>query len=109
MLLSISTLDKTLFGWEMFGHSLLFDLIIGLLTELDLNYWGWRNNYFYGNWWNNYYGWNNRRWSSQWGNHYGWNNFYNRYRGTNVAYHTGGRNGRVDTYINYRRGTLRKF
>ena len=68
------------------------------------NYWGWRNNYFYGNWWNNYYGWNNRRWSSQWGNHYGWNNFYNRYRGTNVAYHTGGRNGRVDTYINYRRG-----
>ena len=43
--------------------------------------------------------WNNRRWSSnQWGNPYGWNNyygwnngFYNRYRGTNVAYHTGRR------------------
>jgi hypothetical protein len=41
------------------------------------------------------YSWNNRRWSSnQWGNPYGWNNyygwnngFYNRYRGTNVAYH----------------------
>ena len=67
------------------------------------NNWGWRNNYFYGNGWNNYYGWNNRRWSSQWGNPYGWNNFYNRYRGTNVAYHGGGRNGRVDTYVNYRR------
>ena len=45
------------------------------------------------------YSWNNRRWSSnQWGNPYGWNNyygwnngFYNRYRGTNVAYHTGRR------------------
>ena len=45
------------------------------------------------------YSWNNRRWSSnQWGNSYGWNNyygwnngFYNRYRGTNTAYHTGRR------------------
>ena len=53
------------------------------------------NNYGWG--WS--YSWNNRRWSSnQWGNPYGWNNyygwnngFYNRYRGTNVAYHTGRR------------------
>ena len=41
------------------------------------------------------YNWRNRRWSSnQWGwnNYYGWNNgFYNRYRGTNVAYYTGRR------------------
>ena len=35
------------------------------------------------NQWGNPYGWNN---------YYGWNNgFYNRYRGTNVAYHTGRR------------------
>ena len=53
------------------------------------------NNYGWG--WS--YSWNNRRWSSnQWGNPYGWNNyygwnngFYNRYRGTNVVYHTGRR------------------
>jgi len=58
--------------------------------------WGY-NNYGYGIGWS--YSWNNRRWSSnQWGNPYGWNNyygwnngFYNRYRGTNVAYHTGRR------------------
>jgi len=49
------------------------------------------------------YSWNNRRWSSNhWGNTYGWNNYYgwgngygwnnyNRYRGTNVVYHTGRR------------------
>jgi hypothetical protein len=41
------------------------------------------------------YSWRNRRWfSNQWGwnNYYGWNNrFYNRYRSTNVAYHTGRR------------------
>jgi hypothetical protein len=46
---------------------------------------------------------NSRRWASEWGNPYGWNNFYNRYRGTNVAYHSGGRYGRSDTYVNYRR------
>ena len=54
--------------------------------------WGY-NNYGYGIGWS--YSWNNRRWSSnQWGNNYGWNNgFYNRYRGTNVAYHSGRRSG----------------
>jgi len=65
--------------------------------------WGY-NNYGYGIGWS--YSWNNRRWSSnQWGNSYGWNNyygwnngFYNRYRGTNVAYHTGRRgNTRTNT------------
>ena len=42
------------------------------------NQWGWNGYYGYGN----PYGWNN--------NIYGWNN-YNRYRGTNVAYHRGRR------------------
>jgi hypothetical protein len=66
--------------------------------NMGFNYWdpfGFNNNYGMG--WS--YSWNNRRWSSnQWGNPYGWNNyygwnngFYNRYRGTNVAYHTGRR------------------
>ena len=62
--------------------------------------WGY-NNYGYGIGWS--YSWNNRRWSSnQWGNPYGWNNYYgwgngyswnnyNRYKGTNVAYHRGRR------------------
>jgi len=66
--------------------------------NMGFNYWdpfGFNNNYGMG--WS--YSWNNRRWSSnQWGNPYGWNNyygwnngFYNRYRGTNVAYHRGRR------------------
>jgi len=61
--------------------------------NMGFNHWdpfGFNN---YGMGWS--YSWNNRRWSSnQWGNPYGWNNrygwnngFYNRYRGTNVAYH----------------------
>ena len=65
--------------------------------NMGFNHWdpfGFNN---YGMGWS--YSWNNRRWSSnQWGNPYGWNNyygwnngFYNRYRGTNVAYHTGRR------------------
>ena len=75
-------------------------------------WWNWASNYPFNmgfNHWdpfgfNNYgmgwsYSWNNRRWSSnQWGSPYGWNNyygwnngFYNRYRGTNVAYHSGRR------------------
>ena len=74
------------------------------------NDWVWGYNWYSPYRWspfgyNNYgmgwsYSWNNRRWSSnQWGNPYGWNNyygwnngFYNRYRGTNVAYHIGRRN-----------------
>ena len=47
----------------------------------------WNNNRWSSNSWNNYYG---------WGNGYGWNN-YNRYRGTNVAYHRGRRSGVVNT------------
>ena len=65
--------------------------------NMGFNHWdpfGFNN---YGIGWS--YSWNNRRWSSnQWGNPYGWNNyygwnngFYNRYRGTNVAYHSGRR------------------
>jgi len=75
-------------------------------------WWNWASNshfnYGFNHWdpfgFNNYgwgwsYSWNNRRWSSnQWGNPYGWNSyygwnngFYNRYRGTNVAYHIGRR------------------
>ena len=65
--------------------------------NMGFNHWdpfGFNN---YGMGWS--YSWNNRRWSSnQWGNPYGWNNyygwnngFYNRYRGTNVAYHNGRR------------------
>ena len=65
-------------------------------SPFGYNRWGY-NNYGYGMGWS--YSWNNRHWSSnQWGNPYGWNNyygwnngFYNRYRGTNVAYHTGRR------------------
>jgi len=46
--------------------------------------WGY-NNYYR---WNNYYGWNN----------YGWyNGFYNRYRSTNTAYHTGRRGSTMST------------
>lgn len=68
------------------------------------NDWVWGYPYGNGIGWS--YSWNNRRWSSnQWGNSYGWNNyygwnngFYNRYRGTNVAYHTGRRgNTRTNT------------
>jgi hypothetical protein len=65
--------------------------------NMGFNHWdpfGFNN---YGMGWS--YSWNNRRWSSnQWGSPYGWNNyygwnngFYNRYRGTNVAYHSGRR------------------
>ena len=79
-------------------------------------WWNWASNYPFNmgfNHWdpfgfNNYgmgwsYSWNNRRWSSnQWGSPYGWNNyygwnngFYNRYRGTNVAYHSGRRGSTI--------------
>ena len=65
-------------------------------SPFGYNRWGY-NNYGYGMGWS--YSWNNRHWSSnQWGNPYGWNNgFYNRYRGTNVAYHRGRRSGVVNT------------
>ena len=60
--------------------------------------WGY-NNYGYGMGWS--YSWNNRRWSSNswnnpygWNNYYGWGNGYNRYRNTNVSYHSG-RRGRI--------------
>jgi hypothetical protein len=77
--------------------------------NMGFNYWdpfGFNNNYGMG--WS--YSWNNRRWSSnQWGNPYGWNNyygwnngFYNRYRGTNVAYHTGRRSSTMS--VRDRRG-----
>ena len=69
--------------------------------NMGFNHWdpfGFNN---YGMGWS--YSWNNRRWSSnQWGNPYGWNNyygwnngFYNRYRGTNVAYHSGRRTNTI--------------
>ena len=65
------------------------------------NDWVWGFPYGGGIGWS--YSWNNRRWSSNhWGNTYGWNNYYgwgngyswnnyNRYKGTNVAYHRGRR------------------
>jgi hypothetical protein len=60
----------------------------------------WLWGYQYGNGIGWSYSWNNNRWSSNswngWGNGYGWNN-YNRYRGTNVAYHRGRRSGVVNT------------
>ena len=71
------------------------------------NDWVWGYPYGNGIGWS--YSWNNRRWSSNhWGNTYGWNNYYgwgngygwnnyNRYRGTNVAYHRGRRSGVVNT------------
>jgi hypothetical protein len=76
--------------------------------NMGFNHWdpfGFNN---YGMGWS--YSWNNRRWSSnQWGNPYGWNNyygwnngFYNRYRGTNVAYHTGRRSSTMS--VRDRRG-----
>ena len=86
------------------------------------NRYSWSNGWGYGSYWNRdqmwddwlwgyqygngigwSYSWNNNRWSSNswnnyygWGNGYGWNN-YNRYRGTNVAYHRGRRSGVVNT------------
>ena len=77
--------------------------------NMGFNHWdpfGFNNNYGMG--WS--YSWNNRRWSSnQWGNPYGWDNrygwntgFYNRYRGTNVAYHTGRRSSTMS--VRDRRG-----
>ena len=76
--------------------------------NMGFNHWdpfGFNN---YGMGWS--YSWNNRRWSSnQWGNPYGWNNrygwnngFYNRYRGTNVAYHSGRRSSTMS--VRDRRG-----
>ena len=63
------------------------------------NDWVWGYPYGNGIGWS--YSWNNNRWSSNsWNNPYGWNN-YNRYRGTNVAYHTN-RRGRT-TNTNNRR------
>ena len=90
-------------------------------------WWNWASNYPFNmgfNHWdpfgfNNYgmgwsYSWNNRRWSSnQWGSPYGWNNyygwnngFYNRYRGTNVAYHSG-RRGSNNVVVGRRTNTIK--
>ena len=90
-------------------------------------WWNWASNYPFNmgfNHWdpfgfNNYgmgwsYSWNNRRWSSnQWGSPYGWNNyygwnngFYNRYRGTNVAYHSG-RRGSSNVIVGGRTNTIK--
>ena len=80
--------------------------------NMGFNHWdpfGFNN---YGMGWS--YSWNNRRWSSnQWGNPYGWNNrygwnngFYNRYRGTNVAYHSG-RRGSSNVIVGGRTNTIK--
>jgi len=59
------------------------------------NDWVWGYPYGNGIGWS--YSWNNNRWSSNsWNNPYGWNN-YNRYRGTNVAYHTNRRGRTINT------------
>ena len=83
------------FYWD--SHNYWWNWASNSPFNMGFNHWdpfGFNN---YGIGWS--YSWNNRRWSSnQWGNPYGWNNrygwnngFYNRYRGTNVAYHTGRR------------------
>ena len=79
------------FYWD--SHNYWWNWASNSPFNMGFNHWdpfGFNN---YGIGWS--YSWNNRRWSSnQWGNPYGWNNrygwnngFYNRYRGTNVAYH----------------------
>jgi hypothetical protein len=79
------------FYWD--SHNYWWNWASNSPFNMGFNHWdpfGFNN---YGMGWS--YSWNNRRWSSnQWGNPYGWNNrygwnngFYNRYRGTNVAYH----------------------
>ena len=78
----------SIFGTNTWGHSYAWN------RSQMWNDWVW--GYPYGNgmgWssWNNYgmYGYGNYH---NWNNGYGYNNgFYNRYRGTNVAYHTGRR------------------
>ena len=83
------------FYWD--SHNYWWNWASNSPFNMGFNHWdpfGFNN---YGIGWS--YSWNNRRWSSnQWGNPYGWNNrygwnngFYNRYRGTNVVYHTGRR------------------
>ena len=95
------------FYWD--SHNYWWNWASNSPFNMGFNHWdpfGFNNNYGMG--WS--YSWNNRRWSSnQWGNPYGWNNyygwnngFYNRYRGTNVAYHTGRRSSTMS--VRDRRG-----
>ena len=83
------------FYWD--SHNYWWNWASNSPFNMGFNHWdpfGFNN---YGIGWS--YSWNNRRWSSnQWGNPYGWDNrygwntgFYNRYRGTNVAYNRGRR------------------
>ena len=94
------------FYWD--SHNYWWNWASNSPFNMGFNHWdpfGFNN---YGIGWS--YSWNNRRWSSnQWGNPYGWNNyygwnngFYNRYRGTNVAYHTGRRSSTMS--VRDRRG-----
>jgi len=94
------------FYWD--SHNYWWNWASNSPFNMGFNHWdpfGFNN---YGMGWS--YSWNNRRWSSnQWGNPYGWNNyygwnngFYNRYRGTNVAYHTGRRSSTMS--VRDRRG-----
>ena len=83
------------FYWD--SHNYWWNWASNSHFNMGFNHWDRFGFYGQGMGWS--YSWNNRRWSSnQWGNPYGWNNyygwnngFYNRYRGTNVAYHTGRR------------------
>jgi len=98
------------FYWD--SHNYWWNWASNSPFNMGFNHWdpfGFNN---YGMGWS--YSWNNRRWSSnQWGNPYGWNNrygwnngFYNRYRGTNVAYHSG-RRGSSNVIVGGRTNTIK--
>ena len=98
------------FYWN--SHSFWWNWASNSPFYMGFNHWdpfGFNN---YGMGWS--YSWNNRRWSSnQWGSPYGWNNyygwnngFYNRYRGTNVAYHSG-RRGSSNVIVGGRTNTIK--
>jgi hypothetical protein len=98
------------FYWD--SHNYWWNWASNSPFNMGFNHWdpfGFNN---YGIGWS--YSWNNRRWSSnQWGNPYGWNNrygwnngFYNRYRGTNVAYHSG-RRGSSNVIVGGRTNTIK--
>ena len=94
------------FYWD--SHNYWWNWASNSHFNMGFNHWDRFGFYGQGMGWS--YSWNNRRWSSnQWGNPYGWNNrygwnngFYNRYRGTNVAYHSGRRSSTMS--VRDRRG-----
>jgi hypothetical protein len=98
------------FYWD--SHNYWWNWASNSHFNMGFNHWDRFGFYGQGMGWS--YSWNNRRWSSnQWGNPYGWNNrygwnngFYNRYRGTNVAYHSG-RRGSSNVIVGGRTNTIK--